>query len=278
MTTKKKKSLALELVDELLDEIPEAAIDSELISESEQAAESPDDATEVIDIQAFELDSPPVPASEAESTQNHMTGRAYPEEASPLEVSLAQSQNLSLAQDKILELEEEINILRIENEELAAAGETFKEKSDDLFSKLEISEKRAKEELAIYKEEKEILLAALKERGKAMDQMTSEKEQLEIRIKKNINRVRVHERELENRLELIKLENIALARTKDEVILDLKKQVDHLVSELENDRSRARALNDKLDDQHEVLHRTVKALRIALTMLEGNGTATKKAS
>src|SRR5690606_17266616 len=91
----------------------------------------------------------------------------------------------------------------------------------------------------------------------------------EVRLSTNLQKIRVRERELENRLELVKVEGSALVRSKDEMILDMKRQIDQLNMELENYRNKGQELNQRLHEKQEMLRRTVKALRLALTMLEG---------
>ena len=52
------------------------------------------------------------------------------------EAALMQSENLKIAQQRILELENEVDKLRVENEELASAGDTLRRKTDDLYTQL----------------------------------------------------------------------------------------------------------------------------------------------
>ena len=94
-------------------------------------------------------------------------------------------------------------------------------------------------------------------------------EELELRISTNIQKIRVRERELENRLELVKMESAALIRSKDEMILEHKRTIDQLNMELNNYRAKNQELNRLTTDKQEMLRRTVKALRLALSMLEG---------
>ena len=96
-------------------------------------------------------------------------------------------------------------------------------------------------------------------------------EELELRLSTNIQKIRVRERELENRLELVKMEGAALIRTKDEMILEAKRTIDQLNLELNNYRGKNQELNRQSNDKQETLRRTVKALRLALSMLEGEG-------
>jgi predicted nucleic acid-binding Zn-ribbon protein len=94
-------------------------------------------------------------------------------------------------------------------------------------------------------------------------------EEFETRLSSNLQKIRVRERELENRLELMKMESSAVVRSKDEMILEMKRQIDQMGHELENYRQKGQELNRQIDEKQETLRRTVKALRLALTLLEG---------
>ena len=85
-----------------------------------------------------------------------------------------------------------------------------------------------------------------------------------------MKKVRVRERELENRLELSKMEKVALVRTKDESILELKRKIDLMSVELDNYKTKCIELNQKIESNQEQFSRTVRALRLALTNLEAN--------
>ncbi|MFZ4404475.1 MAG: hypothetical protein ACOYOK_10275, partial [Pseudobdellovibrionaceae bacterium] len=78
----------------------------------------------------------------------------------------------------------------------------------------------------------------------------------------------VREGELENRLELARAEKSAVARSKDENILDLKRKIIHLQAELDNYRSKSIELNKIIDNNQAQFKRTVQALRLALSNLE----------
>jgi hypothetical protein len=188
----------------------------------------------------------------------------------PTGAALAQSENLRIAQGRILELEREVERLRIENEELAAAGETFRRKSDELKSKADDLDNRYQNAVSTHAQEKTLLLENKDSLRQELGQLKARNEELEVRISTNIQKIRVRERELENRLELVKMEGAALVRSKDEIVLDLKRQIDQLSLELNNYRSKSQELNRMILDKQDILRRTVKALRLALTMLEGD--------
>lgn len=195
--------------------------------------------------------------------------KAFRNTSTPAGAALAQSETLRIAQGRILELEQEIDRIRTENESLAAAGEMFRRKADEMSSRLIDLDSRYHHATSSFEEEKKLLLETRDSLRDEVHQLKDKNSDLESRIATNIQKIRVRERELENRLELVKMEGSALVRSKDELILDLKRQIDQLNLELGNYRTKNQELNRVIQDKQDILRRTVKALRLALTMLEG---------
>jgi chromosome segregation ATPase len=185
------------------------------------------------------------------------------------EGALVQSEQLRIAQERILDLENVVDSLRTENEQLVAAGETLKNRSDDLKSQVDQIKISSKEKLEITGEELVVLRTNLASKSDDIGKLKLKIEELESRLQGDLKKIRVRERELENRLEIAKLESGAIMKNKDEIILDLKRKIDQLGFELENYRSKSRELNKLVEDNRERVRRTVKALRLALNMLEG---------
>jgi hypothetical protein len=190
-------------------------------------------------------------------------------QANATEAALAQSENLRIAQQRLLEFEKEIERLRLQNEELAAAGETLRRRTDELTAINSRRESDYQNAISTFAQEKEILIGSKEALTRDLEAQRQKNEELELRISTNIQKIRVRERELENRLELVKMESAALIRSKDEMILELKRQIDQLNLELNNYRNKNQELNRLTTDKQEMLRRTVKALRLALSMLEG---------
>ncbi|MGE3681683.1 MAG: hypothetical protein AB7G93_08155 [Bdellovibrionales bacterium] len=302
MGEKKSKALALELIDDLLNEnSPDKGEDNNRSEkgtvpvESEStvniSASAPDDKTELSDpdppaqlegdhtlpINTSEPDpahsTALMPGSRDKDKVRASVGRFGPYRTpgapSASEAALAQSESLRIAQNRILELEQELERLRLQNEELGAAGETLRRRTDELLAKNQQRENEYQNSLSRFEQEKEILLASKEALQRDLETLRRRNEELELRISTNIQKIRVRERELENRLELVKMENAAIIRSKDEMILDLKRQLDQLNIELNNYRAKNQELNRQTTDKQEMLRRTVKALRLALSMLEG---------
>ncbi len=189
--------------------------------------------------------------------------------SSSTEAALAQSESLRIAQSRLLDLEQEIERLRLQNEELAAAGETLRRRGDELLTKNTKREHDYQNAIETFNQEKQLLTAAKSALQRDLENMKRKNEELELRVTTNIQKIRVRERELENRLELTRLESAALIRSKDEMVLELKRNIDQLNMELNNYRTKNQELNRLTTDKQEMLRRTVKALRLALSMLEG---------
>lgn len=189
---------------------------------------------------------------------------------SQFDAQFAQAENLKFAQSRIIELEKDLEKIRKENEMLASANEIAKQKLEDLGHKIQQVEKlrndlkyQNESELTIFKD-------GLVSKDAEIHRLRTKTEELESRLASDLKKIRVRERELENRLELSKLEKTALTRAKDETILELKRHIEHLSSELEGYQTKVIELNSKIEGSQEQFGRTVRALRLALANLEVN--------
>lgn len=189
------------------------------------------------------------------------------------ELQLLQAENLKLAQTRIMELEKEVEKLRQENELLFAAGELGKRQNDEFAEKLGHLERERNEVRQQSEMELSIFRDSLQERERDLKKSKTRVQELEARLATDLKKIRVRERELENRLELSRMEKTTLLRAKDDTLLDLKRKIDFLNSELDQYKQKSAELAQKLDQGQDQMARTVRALRLALTNLEANGEA-----
>lgn len=286
MAEKKSKALEHDLIDELLGDDhtrmqPPAKQNDDKTELSDPEQDSPRhvrathplsrdgdtervDASEVLGTSSGEEDEQSTRAAVGRFGAFRSSGPA-----SSTEAALAQSENLRVAQTRLLELEQEIERLRLQNEELAASGDQMLRKADQYLTENQRREVDYQNALAMFEQEKGILIESKKALQRDLEVSRRKTEELELRLSTNISKIRVRERELENRLELVKMEGAALIRTKDEMILELKRNNDQTNLELTNYRNKNQELNRQMMDKQEMLRRTVKALRLALSMLEG---------
>ncbi|MBC7466873.1 MAG: hypothetical protein H7256_12850 [Bdellovibrio sp.] len=184
------------------------------------------------------------------------------------EASLGQAENLRIAQEKILQLERENEKLRSQNDELISASDIIKERSDLLTA--QITEfKNDKEGLEeSFKNEVALLKGHLHRKETEFQKAQIKVDDLESRLKFDMKKIRVRERELENRLELIRAEKNAVTKSKDEQILDLRRKMDVLQMEVDSYRQKCVDLNKLLENNQDSFKRTTRALRLAMANLE----------
>lgn len=185
-----------------------------------------------------------------------------------VDASLAQAENFKIAQQRILELEKEVEMLRAENEELASAGEIIRTRTDEFAIRITALEKEKVEIRESAQSELLILKGNLQYKESEVAKARNKVEELETRLKSDFKKIRVRERELENRLELVRAEKNALVRSKDEYILEQKRKIDQLSQELDNYRKKCLELNKTIEANQDQVKRTERALRLALTNLE----------
>lgn len=187
-----------------------------------------------------------------------------------VQFKLYEGEHLKIAQHKIEELEASLDKLRLENERLATACELFQKRADEAVTQKQDTEKKLNYNEERLTEERSSFKSYMEQRDALVKELKDKIEHLESRLSTDIRKSRGKERELENRLELARLEKISLVGSKDDIILDLKRQVDQLNHELGNYRRKTAQMNQTLEANQEQFRRTVRALRLALTNLEVN--------
>ncbi|MGZ5278589.1 MAG: hypothetical protein ACXWC9_01520 [Pseudobdellovibrionaceae bacterium] len=240
------------------------------------AASKPPVSAHEVEYDASEhVKAKPEKIKKQEMPEAKLAAPAVSAKSSGFESQFARAENLKIAQQRILELEQDVEKYRKENEMLTAANEISKNRVEDLISKSQLIEKQKNELKEQNESELRIFKDGLVMKDSEIHRLRSKVEELESRLAKDLRKVRVRERELENRLELAKVEKTALLRAKDETILELKRKTENLQGELEGYQNKIIELNQRIEGNQDQFARTVRALRLALTNLEVNeGTST----
>lgn len=185
-----------------------------------------------------------------------------------LEAAIKQSEYLRIAQNKVKALEKTVDELKVENETLSASAIVLQKKYDELVNKLDTQKMDQKAQVENYKDEAVMKDRIIQELEKEKDVLQRKNDEFQSLLNEKIQQVRVRERELQNRLEILQHEGDVVITNKDEMILDLKKQMDQLHFEMDSYKSQSRDLNQKIQTQKDQIRRSTKALRLALTLLE----------
>ncbi|MDX9730536.1 MAG: hypothetical protein RBT63_02090 [Bdellovibrionales bacterium] len=188
---------------------------------------------------------------------------------SSAEAALRQSENLRVAQKRISDLENELERVRRENESLRSASETLRRRMSELQANAESAELNTQETKKIAEEERKVLRGQIASRDREIAELKTRIDDAESRLESNFRKIRVRERDLEHRIEIIKAESQSITASKDRMILELKRQIDQLNSELSHAKAQVQETFGQFKEKQETARRAVRALRIALTVLEG---------
>lgn len=203
-----------------------------------------------------------------DSSQNQEPQAAVAQNGRNPLIDLKNADYIQFAQEKIKSLEKQLSDLRAECEELALAGDHFKNLSEERGQKVKTLESKVDEVETLSKEEKKILNESLASKDLRISTLQEHVESLEEELESRYNRIRVRERDLESRLEILKQEQTAVTKSKDEMILKLRSQNNGLQSEIEKLRIQHQKTSSHLQNKEDALRRTMKALKLSLTMLE----------
>jgi DNA repair exonuclease SbcCD ATPase subunit len=185
-----------------------------------------------------------------------------------IEAALKQAEYLKLAQERIEHLESKIAELTQENETLASSAHVLQRKHDELLSKYDNMVQQMTSEKEAFRDDLVLKDRVIKELEKQNDALKKKNDEFQAIMNERIQQVRMRERELMNRLEILQLEEDAVISNKDEILINLKKQIDKLNYEVEIYKAQGRQMNATLQAQKEQMRKTVKALKLALNILE----------
>jgi len=183
-------------------------------------------------------------------------------------IDLKNADYIKFAQDKIKKLEKQLFELRSECEELARAGDHFKNLSEEKNQKIKAYEAKVEGLESLSKEEKDILQESMSSKDLRISTLQEKIENLENELGSKYSRIRERERDLEGRLEILKKEQHVVTKSKDEMLLKLKGQNESLKADIEKLRARSQKVTSHLHEKEDALRRTMKALKLSLTMLE----------
>ena len=100
------------------------------------------------------------------------------------------------------------------------------------------------------------------------DDLVKRREEWREKLREDLKRIKLKERELENKYELLKRDTQALLDSKDKHVLELKKKNDALELELEGLEERLRRGNTVLGSIDSKKKRLVETMRLAISLLE----------
>ena len=183
-------------------------------------------------------------------------------------IILNQSENLRIAQERNKELEKEIERLRVENERLFDI-ENHLSQLDSIRDKYAHLQRIYTDNEEQFSKETKKLNDTIYNQQKKITELKDHNKSLQDRLSNNIHQIRVRERELENRLELVKNDSHVLIREKDQYILDLKRQIDRIKMDLDRQKERFNEVKQELEHFRGQSRRALRSLNASLDILRG---------
>ncbi|MBC7691069.1 MAG: hypothetical protein H7222_04820 [Methylotenera sp.] len=178
---------------------------------------------------------------------------------------------LKSARDQVTSLDQQLAMERARSGELSHLAEEQKRKIDDFEREKVIAYETSQAELADIRfqmkqrtDKARLLEAQIRE-------ATEETEKLKERVRVDIRKIRVREKDLENRLELMKKDSEALLGARENKIIELKRKLDLLefnMDLLQDQYSREKQVSATLRDR---LSKAAQVVRVAGGLLSSSG-------
>lgn len=190
---------------------------------------------------------------------------------------------ISLKEAEVADLKDQHKQYQAYFKKLSSEVKKYKGQSKEIFEALEnarrheesmkreIHKMRAKHEgeLSLMRNDYEEKLKKSGNYQTEFNDLLKKKEEWKEKIKEDLKRIKLKERELENKYELLKRDTQALLDSKDRHLLELKNKNDAFELEMESLEDRLRNANALLADIEGKKRRLVETMKLALSLIEG---------
>lgn len=168
----------------------------------------------------------------------------------------------------VKKLSQQLESLTQRNRELLTNLENTKRREESLRRDLQNTKERHEGELLLQKNDYEDRLSRYGNVKSEANQLEQRQQEWKEKVKEDLRRIKLKEKELENKYELLKRDTQALLDSKDKHVLELKKKKDALDFELEAFEERLRKANTVLSSIASKKHKLLDTLRLVMTLLE----------
>lgn len=154
-----------------------------------------------------------------------------------------------------------------------AAGEFMEENIQTLKEQIVLKEKEIeniKHELNRAREQLGVSQMRADEAQKNLEKTDREHQGLRERVKRDIQQIRIKEKELEAKLEIVKRDSETLLSSKDKKLLEMKRKIDTLEFEMESLKESERGAQKKIQVWKDRIDRVLRALKLGTALLESD--------
>ena len=146
--------------------------------------------------------------------------------------------------------------------------ENVKRREEAVRADLSDLQSKMREDMAHLKSDFEDRLRKSGNYDQQVDDLMKQREEWREKVREDLKRIKLKERELENKYELLKRDTQALLDSKDKHVLELKKKNDALELELESLEDRLRRGNAVMGQIDSKKRRLVETMKLAISLLE----------
>lgn len=175
------------------------------------------------------------------------------------------------------ELQQKLSIIEDENKKQKALLESQKKELQEYMSRLgeaEAENKKIKAELSNADANVKLNMEAQLNRAAIIEEkynkLAQAHEEMKIKVRQDIRKIRFREKELSNKLEIMRNDSETLLAAKDQKILQLKQHIDNQEFEIETLKEKLVTLQELAKENEEKAERVIKALRLSTSLLEIN--------
>ena len=148
------------------------------------------------------------------------------------------------------------------------SGEALQDSLDKLSKEYQTIKSDYVEGKRIWVDQKKLLEKALSAQNLEIRNLKSKTTALEKHLERDVKKVRVKERELENKLELKKDEIQSIVRDKDKILLKLKMDLELLKEKIKSYMEDKKKTEEMIENNKDKSHRVVRALQMCLHLLQ----------
>ena len=184
------------------------------------------------------------------------------------------STQLRTMQEQLAAMEEQVRMERARASELSHLVQEQAKRISDF----DREKTAAVDEMQSEIDEVKFQLRARSDKGKLVEGRMREKDdeidRLKERVRSDIRKIRVHEKELENRLEILKKDSEALIAARESKIIELKRKVDLLEFNMDLLQNQQAKEKENSANLRERLAKAAQIVRVAGGLLDSEGKAT----
>jgi len=177
--------------------------------------------------------------------------------------------DLERAKEQIQVAQNKANDMDLNYHQMKNKTEELEKKCEVLLKENEELRLRREQEIGSRDQENRAKMDKISLLERKLELSEQKYEEMRERVKKDIQKIRVHEKELEARLEILKRDSETLLSAKDRKLLEFRRRIDALEYELESLTEKEKEAQEKVHFWKQRMDRVLRALRMGTSLLEG---------